>query len=98
MRKSKFTEEQIRLALEHVAAGVPLEELCRKYGGSAQSRSPRRTHQLGPNHSSRERKPRRYAPVKTPTGMAATTDSAEFDLSADTNVPSPTNATLANFW
>lgn len=34
MRKSRFTEEQIRLAVEQAAAGVPIPELCRKYGVS----------------------------------------------------------------
>jgi putative transposase len=32
MRKSKFTEEQIAYALQQAAAGVPIAELCRKYG------------------------------------------------------------------
>lgn len=35
MRKSRFTEEQIRLAVEQAAAGIPIAELCRKYGVSA---------------------------------------------------------------
>ncbi len=34
MRKSRFTEEQIRMAVEQAAAGVPIAELCRKYGVS----------------------------------------------------------------
>ena len=32
MRKIRFTEEQIRLAVEQAAAGVAVDELCRKYG------------------------------------------------------------------
>jgi transposase-like protein len=32
MRKSRFTEEQIALALRQVDAGVPIAELCRKLG------------------------------------------------------------------
>ena len=34
MRKRRFTDEQIRLAVEQAAAGVPVDELCRKYGVS----------------------------------------------------------------
>jgi putative transposase len=37
MRKSRFTEEQIRLAVEQAAAGLPVDELCRKYGVSQQT-------------------------------------------------------------
>jgi putative transposase len=32
MRKSRFTEEQIALALRQVDAGVPVADLCRKLG------------------------------------------------------------------
>ena len=32
MKKSKFTEAQVVLALKQAEAGVPVEELMRKYG------------------------------------------------------------------
>lgn len=32
MRKSRFTEEQIRYAVQQVEAGIPIPEVCRKYG------------------------------------------------------------------
>jgi putative transposase len=34
MRKSRYTEEQIRYAVQQLEAGVPVEELSRKYGVS----------------------------------------------------------------
>ncbi len=34
MRKSRFTEEQIRLAVQQAEAGLDATELCRKYGVS----------------------------------------------------------------
>jgi putative transposase len=34
MRKSRYTEEQIRYAVQQLEAGVPIEELSRKYGVS----------------------------------------------------------------
>ena len=37
MRKSRFTEEQIALALRQVDAGVPVAELSRKLGISEQA-------------------------------------------------------------
>jgi putative transposase len=37
MRKSKFTEEQIASIVTQAQAGVPVEELCRKYGISVQT-------------------------------------------------------------
>ena len=36
-RKSKFTEQEIVYAIKQVEAGVPLKELCRKYGVSEQT-------------------------------------------------------------
>lgn len=33
-RKSMFTEEQIAYALKQTEAGVPVAEVCRKYGVS----------------------------------------------------------------
>lgn len=32
MRRSKFTDEQIAYCLTQAQAGVPIAELCRKYG------------------------------------------------------------------
>jgi putative transposase len=37
MRKSKFSSEQIAYCLTQAEAGVPLGELCRKYGISLQT-------------------------------------------------------------
>ena len=34
MERSKFTEEQVVYALKQAEAGVPIKELCRKYGVS----------------------------------------------------------------
>lgn len=36
-RKSKFSAEQIAYALKQVEAGVPMAEVCRKYGVSQQT-------------------------------------------------------------
>jgi putative transposase len=35
MRKSRFTEEQIRYAVQQAEVGIPVPELCRKYGVAA---------------------------------------------------------------
>lgn len=32
MRKSRFTEEQIRYAVQQAEAGISVPELCRKHG------------------------------------------------------------------
>ena len=36
-RKSKFTAEQVAYALKQVEAGVPMADVCRKYGVSQQT-------------------------------------------------------------
>jgi putative transposase len=36
MRKSRFTEEHIASIVTRAQAGVPIDELCRKYGISVQ--------------------------------------------------------------
>jgi len=35
MRKSRFTEEQIRYVVQQAELGIPVPELCRRYEGSA---------------------------------------------------------------
>ncbi len=37
MKRSRFTEEQIVTAITQVEAGVPVQELCRKYGISTKT-------------------------------------------------------------
>ncbi len=37
MKRSKFDEEQIVFAIQQVEAGVPVKELCRKYGISTKT-------------------------------------------------------------
>ena len=37
MKKSRFTQQQIVYAIKQVEAGVPISELCRKYGISQQT-------------------------------------------------------------
>lgn len=37
MKRSKYTEEQIIYAIKQAEAGVPIAELCRKYGISQQT-------------------------------------------------------------
>jgi putative transposase len=37
LKKSRFTEQQIVYAIKQVEAGVPISELCRKYGISQQT-------------------------------------------------------------
>ncbi len=37
MRRSRFSEQQIALALQQAAVGAPIAEICRKYGISEQT-------------------------------------------------------------
>ena len=37
MKRSKFSEEQIVYAIQQVDAGVPVRDLCRKYGISTKT-------------------------------------------------------------
>jgi putative transposase len=37
MRKSRYTDQQIALALQQAEAGAPVAEVCRKYGIAAQT-------------------------------------------------------------
>jgi putative transposase len=37
MRKSRYTDQQIALALRQAEAGAPVAEVCRKYGISEQT-------------------------------------------------------------
>ncbi len=37
MRKSKFTEEQIASIVTQAQAGMPIDDLCRKFGSSLQT-------------------------------------------------------------
>lgn len=37
MKRSRFSEEQITFAIQQVEAGVPVRELCRKYGISTKT-------------------------------------------------------------
>ena len=37
MKKSKFTEEQIAFALKQAESGVPVKDICRQAGISAQA-------------------------------------------------------------
>ncbi len=37
MKRSKFSEEQITFAIQQVEAGIPVRELCRKYGISTKT-------------------------------------------------------------
>ena len=49
MRKSRFTDEQIAMALRQAEAGTPAEEICRKLGVSSATfyRWKRKFHGLG---------------------------------------------------
>ena len=46
MRKSKFSEELIAMALRQAEAGTPVEEICRKLGVSSATLPPRGTPDL----------------------------------------------------
>jgi transposase-like protein len=37
MRKSRYTDQQIALALQQAEAGAPVAEVCRKYGIAEQT-------------------------------------------------------------
>ena len=55
MRKSRYTEQQIALALKQVEAGAPVLEVCRKYGISEQTfyRCKKRFGQTAPSEIKR---------------------------------------------
>jgi putative transposase len=55
VRKSKFTAQQVAHAVHQVDAGVPVAEVCRKFGVSAQTfyRWKRRYGGMGPSEVQR---------------------------------------------